>query len=354
MTPTILNDVVVSPETSIREALLHISRGGLQIALVVDADRRLIGSFTDGDWRRGLEQDVELSDPVSKVMNPAPITVQQGATPAQTVAVMREHSIRQLPIVDPAGRIVDLVTLDELLRPGRRKSWVMLMAGGLGSRLRPLTYATPKPMLPLGERPILEILIEHLANQGFGRFFISVNYKAEKIEAHFGDGRQLGVSIEYLSETERLGTAGALRLLPDRPSAPILVMNSDILTTLDAGRLVDFHVTGGAPATICAREHVTRIPYGVLKIGADGKYAGMVEKPVRNDLISAGINVLSPECLALLGSAGPVDMPALMDRVHKSLGAPTVYRMKEYWLDIGQIEDLERAQSEVNDLFTAD
>jgi dTDP-glucose pyrophosphorylase len=346
-----IEELIVGPSDSIRHALIRINQGGIQIAFVVDGERRLVGSFTDGDWRRGLEAEVELGDPVSTVMNVAPVTLREGRPERQALALMRRRGVRQLPIVDEQGRLTDIVTMDELLAPGRQPSWIVIMAGGLGTRLRPFTHAVPKPMLPIGDRPLLEIMIEHLAGQGFGTFFLSVNYMPEAMEQHFGDGERLGVSIRYLIETRQLGTAGALALLPEAPTAPVMVMNGDLLTTLDAARLIQFHRDNGAPATICARNYARRIPYGVLKLDERERYAALEEKPLRVELVSAGINVLSPEALALIPSGEPCDMPGLMDSVRERLGAPAVYRMREYWLDIGQIEDLQQAQADVHNLF---
>lgn len=346
-----IDELTVGPDDTIRHALIRINQGGIQIVFVVDAERRLVGSFTDGDWRRGLEANVELSDPVSGVMNASPVTLREGQKERYALALMRRRGVRQLPIIDDERRLVDIVTMDELMAPGRHPSWVVIMAGGLGTRLRPFTHALPKPMLPIGDRPLLEIMIEHLAGQGFGRFFLSVNYMPEAMESHFGDGEKLGVTIQYLTETKQLGTAGALSLLPERPTAPVLVMNGDILTTLDAAKLIAYHRQSGAPATICARTYARRVPYGVLRLDGNERFAGLDEKPLRTELVSAGINVLSPEAIDLLSPDQPFDMPSLMDTVRDRLGAPAVYRMKEYWLDIGQIDDLQQAQVDVQNHF---
>ena len=201
--------------------------------------------------------------------------------------------------------------------------------------------------MPIGGRPLLEITISNLARQGFGRFFVSVNYKANMFRDHFAKGQQLGVEIDYLEEEEKLGTAGALRLLPERPKAPVLVINGDILTNLDARRLLQFHREERVPATMCVRTHEWRVPYGVVQM-ADGRLAGFEEKPIRAEFVNAGIYVLSPEALDHLPANGAVDMPTLFSNMVQGIGRPAVYVLNDYWLDIGHIEDLQRARDDIN------
>ena len=239
------------------------------------------------------------------------------------------------------------MTLDKALLSLREETIVVLMAGGLGSRLRPLTESTPKPLLPIGGRPLLEITISSLARQGFGHFYVSVNYKAEMFREHFAGGQHLGVRIDYLEEDKSLGTAGGLRLLPERPSAPLLVINADILTNLDARRLVLFHREQAVAATMCVREHEWRIPYGVVKM-SDGHLVDFEEKPTRREFVNAGIYVLSPQALDQIPTSGAVDMPALFRAIAKNIGPPAVYPLREYWLDIGHLDDLQRAQNDIH------
>ncbi len=346
-----LDDILIRPEASVLEALETINRSTAKIVLVTDASRRLLGTVTDGDVRRGILKGVDLASPVAAVMNAKPHSIQEGTSDAAALMVMKERSIHHLPVLDRAGCVLRLVLDSDLWRPGHESAWVVVMAGGLGNRLKPLTDETPKPLLPIGGRPLLEIIIENFFRQGFERFFLSVNYKSEMIESHFGNGSRFGVSIEYLSETERLGTAGALRLLPETPSVPVIVVNGDILTTLDARLLLMFHREQRAPATLCVREHSWRLPYGVVVVEPQGGFKSIEEKPLRRELISAGINVLSPEALQLLPANGAIDMPELLGMVSSKLGPPAVYPLREYWLDIGRLDDLRRAQEDVSGLF---
>ena len=340
-----LKNIFVAPTLKILEAMQRLDKGAAQIVLVVDDAERLVGTITDGDMRRAVLRGTSLDMAVETIMNRNPLTAAQGIAQDAAIALMRKHTIHQLPVLDADRRVVELITLDDALRAQKNETIVVLMAGGLGSRLRPLTELTPKPLLPIGGRPLLEITIGNLARQGFGRFYLSVNYKSEMFRDHFADGRQLGVEIDYLHETEKLGTAGALRLLPQEPEDAILVMNGDILTNFDARKFVAFHRAQNTAATMCVREYEWQIPYGVVQT-ADNRLIGFEEKPKRREFVSVGINILSPEALKLIPSGGALDMPTLFSTVAEKIGPPAIYTLDEYWLDIGHLEDLQRAQNE--------
>ena len=347
-----IRELVLSPAASIMEAMQLIDRASAKIGLVVAADGRLLGTVTDGDIRRGLLRGDDLSSPVANVMNSEPVSVVGGEGEATAPLLMSQHAIHYVPVVDAAGRVVRLITDAKVWATAKEAASVVIMAGGRGSRLRPLTETTPKPLLPIGGKPLLEIIVGNFVRQGFTKFFLSVNYKSEMIKEHFGDGARFGCSIEYLLEDEPLGTVGALRVLPPtKDDVPVVVMNGDILTDFDGRYLLMFHRESHAPATMCVREHSWRVPYGVVKVEPDGTYKMIEEKPMRRELISAGINVLSRQALALIPETGPFDMPALLDAVATRLGPPAVYPIREYWLDIGRLDDLERAQSDVAALF---
>jgi len=345
-----IRQLLIAPDTPMLQALQRIEQGSMQIVLVVDENDRLLGSVTDGDVRRGILRGIRLDAPVSDVMNDKPLAVDVGTTQEAAIGLMRDRVLHQLPVLDSTGRVVGLLTLDAVLRALREETTIVLMAGGLGSRLRPLTDVTPKPLLAIGGRPLLEITIDSLARQGFGRFLISVRYKAEQFRQHFGNGEKLGVDIDYISEDEQLGTAGALRLLPERPQSPILVMNGDILTNLDARLLLLFHREQQACATMCVREYEWTIPYGVVR-SSNGHLEGFEEKPTRREYVNSGIYALSPEALELLPPEGAYDMPSLLDRVAERIGPPAIYHLREYWLDIGHLDDLGRAQRDLPGLF---
>ncbi|RYE87048.1 MAG: CBS domain-containing protein [Myxococcales bacterium] len=339
---------LLSPADSLRRTIERIDASSLQIGLVVDADGRLLGTVTDGDVRRAILRGTRLEAPVTEVMNPQPTVGRQSESVSRRRALLQARDLRQLPIVDAAGKLIGLETLASIDR--RRDNWAVLMAGGKGVRLRPLTDDRPKPLLDVGGRPILETILERLIGHGFGRFFLSINYKGHMIEEHFGDGSRWGVQIEYLREDQPLGTAGALQLLPEAPTEPVLVMNGDLLTSVDFGQLLGFHESRRPWATMCVREYDFQVPYGVVRI--DGhQLVGFDEKPVHRFFVNAGIYVLSPEALGLVPPGRPCDMPTLFQDITSRGQSAAVFPVREYWMDIGQLEDFKRAQQDFAGIF---
>lgn len=340
-------DTLLTPDATLRATLKQIGVGRVQIALVVDAGDRLLGTVTDGDVRRALLGDALLESPVSFAMNRKPLTVPAGQDRDAIVGMMRARQLHQIPVLNADGVVVGLEIIDELLGKPEHDNWVVLMAGGLGTRLQPLTYDCPKPMLKVGDRPILEHILEGFIGQGFRRFYFSLNYMGKMIEEHFGDGARWGVEIRYVTEDKPLGTAGALALLPQRPTAPFVVMNGDILTKVDFTRLLEFHAERRAAATMCIRSYEFQIPYGVVSTDGE-RLVGIEEKPRQSCFVSAGIYVLEPTIFELLQSGASLDMPALFQRAIGA-GRPTAaFLLREYWLDIGRIEDFERANGDLN------
>ena len=326
------------------EAIAKVDASGLQVALVLAPDECLLGILTDGDIRRAILAGKSLQVSVSEVMNPRPTVVPAFTPNDELLALMRRTTVHHLPLVDDTGCVVGLVTLDELVGAVERPNWVVLMAGGVGVRLQPLTNECPKPLLAIGGKPILETIIESFAEQGFKRIFLSVNYKAEMIRHHFGAGERWGVQVEYLHESTRLGTAGALSLLPEKPIAPIFVMNGDLLTRTNFDNLLQFHVAQGVAATMAVREYDFQVPYGVVRL--DGaRIEAIEEKPVQKFFVNAGIYVLSPQALDYL-PADSFDMPTLFESLIAAGKSTAAYLLREYWLDIGRLEEFERAQRE--------
>jgi len=338
-------NVLVSPDTSIRETIRIIDEGALKIALVVDAEKKLLGTVSDGDIRRGILKGFSLEDPVDALMNRYPIVVSQNSGREEMLALMRTKQVYQIPVVSSTGMLVGLELIDALLAPPQRENWVLLMAGGLGTRLHPLTADIPKPLLKIGDKPILESIIGNFISYGFSRFFISVNYKSELIEDHFGDGSQWGIQIEYIREDKKLGTAGALSLLPERPTMPLLVMNGDVLTKVNFEQLIEFHLEHRAEATMCVREYDFQVPYGVVKFDQH-RISSIEEKPIQRFFVNAGIYVLEPSVLGEIPHDTYFDMPTLFERLVEARRETAVFPVREYWLDIGRIDDLERAQGD--------
>jgi dTDP-glucose pyrophosphorylase len=335
-------DTLAAPSATLADVLTRIDASGYQIALVVDRDDRLLGVVTDGDVRRAILRGAPLGSPVTAVMNSSPVSALHGTSRRQQLAAMRRQVVHQLPIVNGAKAVVGLVLIDDLIGATEKPNWAVLMAGGLGSRLRPLTESVPKPMLVVRGKPILETILENLVNEGFRKFFVSVNYRADMITRHFGDGSSWGIEISYLREEERLGTAGALALLPRQPQHPIVVMNGDLLTRASVSSLLEFHEANKSAATMAVREYELQVPYGVVHTAGE-RITALEEKPVHKFCINAGIYALSPEALAHVPRDAAFDMPALFERLN-ALGAPTLaFPLREFWLDIGRVEDYVQA-----------
>lgn len=338
-------EIVVSPQTPMRDAIMRIDATGLQIALVLDEQDRLAGVLSDGDVRRAVLQGVDLNAPTAKFMNNSPTAAAASSSSPELLAIMRRKVLRHLPLVDGQGRVVGLSTMESLLGSLERPNAVVLMAGGLGTRLLPLTQDCPKPMLPVGGKPILESILESFYEQGFRRFYFSVNYLAQVLKDHFGDGSRWGVEINYLHEDKRLGTAGALSLLPEAPDRPVLVMNGDLLTKVRFDNLLDFHLEHSALGTMAVREYDFQVPYGVVRLDGTNVLA-IEEKPVQRFFVNAGIYVLSPQAVSLIPRDTFFDMPTLFEQLMQAGHTTSAYPLREYWLDIGRIEEFERAQRE--------
>jgi dTDP-glucose pyrophosphorylase len=347
---TNLSSISLEPSATIDEVMRAIDDSRRQIVLIVD-DGILIGTVTDGDVRRGILNGLRLNSSVLKVMNNRPIVSSAGASTLSVQQQMRQHSVAQIPLVDTEGRLIALAVRDELPDVEKRRTQVVLMAGGLGMRLRPLTETLPKPMLPINGKPVLENIIKCFQNQGFNNFTLSINYLGDIIRDHFGDGSDIGANIEYIDENQRMGTSGALSLMAKRPKSSFVVMNGDIITTTAFGALMDFHNNSKSVITMCAREFTMQVPYGVLN--TDGsRLVSMEEKPLTKHLVNAGIYVLSPLIFEYLKDREALDMPSLIERVKNAGHKVSIYSINEYWLDIGRIEDLNRARSEFARIFS--
>ena len=343
--------ILVLPDTTIRETINIMNQGSLKIVLVADENRRLLGTVVDGDIRRGILKGCSLEEQVQEVMSCTPTVAAQNDEREKILALMRLNHVYQIPVVDEDGILVGLEVIEALLSPPQRENWIVLMAGGMGTRLKHLTVDTPKPLLKIGEKPLLETTLVNFIEQGFNRFFISVNYKSELIEAHFGDGSAWGVQIDYLREDKKLGTAGALGLLPGKPTAPVLVMNGDVLTKVNFQQLLDFHQEHRAAATMCVREYDFQVPYGVVKLDRH-RIASIEEKPIQRFFVNAGIYVLEPEILNLVPHDSYFDMPTLFEKLVEQKRETAVFPIREYWLDIGRMDDFERAQGEFAKVFS--
>ena len=339
-----LKSLSLPPGALIREVIAVIDRGAAQIALVTDSDR-LIGIVTDGDVRRWLLRGESLGAPVTSIMRRDFRSLPANATPAEALALMQRETLHQIPALDENGKVVHLFLLEDLINPQRLPNSVVIMAGGEGKRLRPLTHYCPKPMLQVAGKPLLEIILKQCLDAGFEHFYFAVNFLKEQIQLHFRDGSAWGARIQYLEEDKPLGTAGALSLLSLRPDHPLLVLNGDVLTRVNYTHLLRFHADHQSAATLCVREHRTQIPYGVVRLD-DLNFVAIEEKPVLTHYVNAGIYLLNPDVLDLVPKDAFFDMPQLLEAVAQQRKPVNAFPIHEYWVDMGHPETLERARGE--------
>ncbi|MCY9692555.1 nucleotidyltransferase family protein [Paenibacillus alginolyticus] len=343
-------DALVTTDTTVKEAIRQIDSNSLQIVLVIDGDSRLMGTVTDGDIRRGILKGVALDEPVMLVMNSNPIVARTYELKEDILKMMKQKHLHHIPIIDENGCVIGLETIDNLVEPDVMDNWVILMAGGLGTRLRPLTDECPKPLLPVGGKPLLETIIGNFVSYGFRKFYISVNYMADKLMEYFGDGSQWEIQIKYIHESKRMGTAGSLGLLDELPTKPMIIMNGDLLTKVNFNQLLDFHQEQKILATMCVRDYEFQVPYGVIHVSKN-KLVNIQEKPIMHYFVSAGIYVLDPKVLNYIPSDEFYDMPTLFEKLIQMNYEPSVFPIREYWLDIGRMDDFEKANSEFSRVF---
>jgi dTDP-glucose pyrophosphorylase len=333
--------IIINPEDSINNAIQLLNKG-IRILLVAKTDNILMGTVTDGDIRRGLIRKLPMESSVKQVMNKNPITSLSPYSRKEVLTQMSEKDLLHMPIVGNDGALCGLETLQHLIEKKSYDNPIFLMAGGFGSRLHPLTDKTPKPLLHVGNKPLLETILMQFIDAGFHNFFISIYYKSEMIKEYFGDGSSWGVSIQYVQEEKPLGTAGALALLPDDlPDLPLIMMNGDILTKIDLEYLLHFHNNNSAIATMCVRKYDFQVPYGVVEIN-ESHVTDMKEKPLHSYFINAGIYVIDRSLIKNNNQNSKIDMP---DFLYKHIDKKQIkaFPIHEYWLDIGHMKEYERA-----------
>jgi len=343
-------NILLKPMSTIKEALQIIDSGAMKIALVVDDDEKFLGTLTDGDIRRGLLNNLSLEDSIESIIfkNPTVCHIEDTKETILEVAVAKK--LYQVPIVDNNGRLVGIEEIDELLKPKIKTNKVVLMVGGLGTRLRPLTEHTPKPMLKVGNKPILETIILNFKKYGFTNIILSVSYKSEIIEAYFKDGKEFGVSIEYVHENKRMGTAGALSLIRDKLNEPFFVMNGDLLTNINFEHMMEYHLSNNSTATMGVREYDFQVPYGVVNVDGEN-ILSIEEKPVHKFFVSGGVYALDSKVLEFIPDDEFYDMPTLFEKIIEKKLKSVSFPIREYWLDIGRMEEYEKANSEYHEVF---
>lgn len=333
--------ILVTEDASLKDIIKILNDNASQFVIVSNPEFRLLGVVTDGDIRRSILNDFDLNIPIKKVMNKDPIYASSNYSNLELIKLMKKFSIQHIPILSNS-KIIDLVSLKDLINIETDKTTIVIMAGGLGRRLRPLTEKTPKPMLLIDEKPILEHILKNFIDQGFVNFKISVNYKSEVIKKYFKDGRKFGVNIDYLEEKKALGTAGCLSMLSINDNKPFILINGDIITNLNFKSLLNYHKKQNSIATVVVKNETFQIPFGVVKI-TNKKIKNIDEKPIQSFYINAGIYVLSPNFLKFIKN-DTIDMPDLLKLAIKSKKIVASFPLKEDWIDIGEFNQFNKLQ----------
>ena len=344
-----IDDIKLHLGNTVKEAMAIIDKGSLQFAVVVDDDLKLLGVLTDGDIRRGLLRGLGLESSIESLINKHPVVANINDTKERILELANEKKLHQIPIISN-GKLIGIQDIREFLAPKNKPNKVILMVGGLGTRLRPLTNDVPKPMLDVGNKPILHTIVENFAKYGYTDIIMCVNYKSEIIKEYFGNGDKFGVKIEYVLENQRMGTAGALSLLKERPKDDFFVMNGDLLTNVNFEYLHEYHKDSNALASICIRKYEMQVPYGVVNIRAN-KVTSIEEKPTQSFFVSAGIYMFSPIVLDFIPKGVFYDMPTLLGELLKQDFAVYPFFIREYWLDIGRMDEYRRANDEYEGVF---
>jgi len=335
--------------STIKDALKTISKGGLKIALVVDSKDKLLGTLTDGDIRRGLLKGMDLNSHIKSLISKKPTVAKINDSKEYILKLALSKNLQQIPIINKNGQVVGINEIEELIKIKEKTNKVVLMVGGDGMRLRPLTKNIPKPMLKVGNKPILHTIVEKFADSGYVNIVMCVNYKSKVIQDYFGDGSKFGVTIEYILEKNKMGTAGALSLLKKKLTKPFFVMNGDLLTNLDFEKMLDFHLENDSKATMCVREYNAEVPYGVVNL-IDENIVSIEEKPKHTFFVNAGIYILDPECIKLIPKKF-YDMPTLFKKIILNNKKAISFPLQEYWLDIGRLADYNKANTEYYSVF---
>ena len=331
---------------SMHEAVRNLDQVAIKIILVINDGGELEGTLSDGDIRRGLLKGLNLNSGIASVIHHNPLVVPPEMARELVMQLMVANKVQQIPVVDERHHVVGLHLWDEITTPPARPNLMVIMAGGMGTRLHPHTQDCPKPLLPVAGKPMLEHIIERAKLEGFSDFVLAIHYLGQMIENHFGNGERLGVRIDYLREQSPLGTAGALGLLQPRPDHPFVVTNGDVITDIHYGELLDFHTRHNAAATMAVRVHEWQHPFGVVQTkGVD--IVGFEEKPVARSHINAGVYALTPDALNALSVDAHCDMPTLFERLQAQAKRTVAYPMHEPWLDVGRPEDLATARATV-------
>lgn len=348
-----VDNILVYKEYSIRKTLQVLDDGAKGIVLLVDNERKLLGTITDGDIRRAILNDISLNDSIEKVVHLNPVSVKQSMTREEIKEIFIKKAVKDIPVVDDCNKVIDLVSINDILLPQGKENPVIIMAGGLGTRLKDLTKEIPKPMLKVGEDPILQHTINNFKQYGYNKILLSVNYKSEIIENYFQDGFAYGVKINYVKETKRLGTAGGIKLAKDYINTAFFVINGDIFTNVNVENMMRFHKENKYDITVGTRKHSFQIPYGVIDT-SNNYIKEIKEKPVIDYLINAGVYCLNAELIEIIPDNKYFEITDLINICIERNMKIGSYEIKDYWMDIGKIEDYVKVNEDIYDLICAD
>jgi dTDP-glucose pyrophosphorylase len=335
----IWRQAIMPINASIAQAIRNLDQVAIKIVLVANESGVLEGTITDGDIRRALLKGLDLNSSLTSIIHRNALVVPPELGRDLVRQLMLANKIQQIPVVDEQHHVIGLHLWDEITMPPSRSNLMVIMAGGMGTRLRPHTEDCPKPLLVVAGKPMLEHIIERAKLEGFNHFVLAIHYLGHMIEEYFGNGERLGVRIDYLREESPLGTAGALGFLNPHPDAAFIVTNGDIITDIRYGELLDFHTRHAATATMTVRAHEWQHPFGVVQTQGV-EIVGFEEKPIARSHINAGIYALDPSALSVLTTGAHCDMPTLFERLQAKKHRTVAYPMHEPWLDVGQPDDL--------------
>ena len=337
------NAFLLTPESTLHQAINALDATGIGFLAFIDDKGYLIGILTDGDLRRGmLNNKTALVD----FINEKPITIPVNTTKENIIAKLKALHRRHMPLTDENNVFKGVFSLDDIDFISK-DNLVVIMAGGLGSRLGELTKDIPKPMLNVGNKPMIQHLVEQFRDQGFRRFVFCLNYKKEAVIEYFGNGDEFGVKIDYLIEEQRMGTAGALSLMSKIPETPFFVINADVLTNVDFNALLTSHIKNNSMATMCVRKFEQQVPYGVIITDDTSRITGITEKPSYSFNINAGVYVLSPKILSSVPKDEFFDMPTLFEQLISNELLCSTFNVNDYWLDIGRKADFYKANNDL-------
>jgi dTDP-glucose pyrophosphorylase len=343
-------DMMILTDSSVKEAMKIMEKYAHGIALVIDINGILKGTVTDGDIRRLILRGGSLDDKVNQVMNKDFTFVTPGYTDKLIKSIFEQKAIYQIPVLDDEMRIVDVIFQKYFFKVKKKTHYVVIMAGGLGTRLLPLTKETPKPMLRVGARPLLEIIIEQLKSYGYTKIILCLNHKSEVIQNYFQDGSNFGVDITYINERKKLGTVGAIKLMGKYLNETFFLINGDILTRLNFEQFMNFHIERNHKITVATRKYQLDIPFGVINL-KDNIITKLEEKPCMNFFINGGIYCLEPETINYIPENKSFDITQLINTYLIKEERVGSFPITEYWMDIGQIEDYNKANTDYESIF---